>query len=57
MTATFIGNTTAFRELLSRVDGQFQKMYARRAFIHWNVNDGLETVELDEARWNMTGLI
>ena len=57
MAATFIGNTTAFRELFTRVDGQFQKMYARRAFIHWYVNEGLETVEFDEARSNMTDLI
>jgi len=57
MAATFIGNTTSFRELFTRVDGQFQKMYARRAFIHWYVNEGLETVEFDEARSNMTDLI
>jgi hypothetical protein len=31
-------------------------MYARRAFIHWYVNEGLETVEFDEARSNMTDL-
>jgi tubulin beta len=57
MAATFIGNTTAFRELFTRVDSQFQKMYARKAFIHWYVNEGLETVEFDEARSNMTDLI
>jgi tubulin beta len=57
MASTFIGNTTAFRELFTRVDGQFSKMYARRAFIHWYVNEGLETVEFDEARSNMTDLI
>jgi tubulin beta len=57
MSATFIGNTTAFRELFTRVDSQFSKMYARRAFIHWYVNEGLETVEFDEARSNMTDLI
>jgi tubulin beta len=57
MASTFIGNTTAFRELFTRVDSQFSKMYARRAFIHWYVNEGLETVEFDEARSNMTDLI
>jgi tubulin beta len=57
MASTFIGNTTAFRELFTRVDNQFSKMYARRAFIHWYVNEGLETVEFDEARSNMTDLI
>nr|AGM32401.1 beta tubulin-3 [Coptotermes formosanus] len=57
MAATFIGNSTSFRELFTRVDSQFTKMYARRAFIHWYVNEGLETVEFDEARSNMTDLI
>ena len=32
-------------------------MYARRALIHWCVNEGLETVEFDEPRSNMTDLI
>jgi tubulin beta len=57
MAATFIGNITAFRELFTRVDSQFSKMYARRAFIHWHVNEGLETVEFDEARSNVADLI
>jgi tubulin beta len=57
MGSTFIGNTTAFRELFTRVANEFSKMYARRAFINWYVNEGLETVEFDEARSNMTDLI
>nr|AIL82370.1 beta-tubulin 1 [Dientamoeba fragilis] len=57
MSATFIGNTTAFRELFTRVHTQFQKMYSRRAYIHWYVNEGLETVEFDEASSNMLDLI
>jgi tubulin beta len=57
MASTFIGNTTAFRELFTRVENQFSKMYARRAFIHWYVNEGLETVEFDEARSWMMDLI
>lgn len=57
MSAAFIGNTTAFRELFTRVDSQFTKMYSRRAFIHWFVNEGFEAVEFDEARSNMTDLI
>jgi tubulin beta len=57
MAATFVGNTTAFRELFTRIDSQFSKMHARCAFIDWYVNEGLETVEFDEARSNMTDLI
>jgi tubulin beta len=36
--ATFIGNTTAFRELFTRADGQFGKMSVRKEFIHWYLN-------------------
>lgn len=57
LSATFIGNTTAFRELFMRVDTQFKKMYNRKAYIHWYVNEGLETVEFDEASNNVTDLI
>jgi hypothetical protein len=32
-------------------------MHARHAFIHWHVNESLETVEFDEAHSNMTDLI
>jgi tubulin beta len=55
--ATFVANTTAFREPLCTIDGQFSRLYARRVFVHWYVNEGLETVEFDEARSNFTDLI
>jgi tubulin beta len=55
--ATFLGNTTAIRELFTGVDKQFSQLYARRSFVHWYRNEGLETVELDEARSNVTDLI
>jgi tubulin beta len=57
MAATHVSNTTAIREQLTTIDGKFSRMYARRSFIHWYVNEGLETVEFDEARSNMTDLI
>jgi tubulin beta len=57
MVATFIGNKNAFRELFTRLDGQFSRMYARRAFIYWYVNGSLEAIEFDEAHSNMTDLI
>jgi tubulin beta len=54
MAATFIANAAAFRKSFTRVDSQFGKMCARRAFIVWYVNEGLETVEFGEPRSNMT---
>jgi tubulin beta len=55
--ATFIGNTTTFRDLFDRVYHQVNKMYAQRGFFHWYINERFETVELDEARSNMADLI
>jgi tubulin beta len=55
--ATYVGDTTASGEPFTRDNSQFGKMYARTAFIHWYVNEILETVEFDEARSNMTDLI
>jgi tubulin beta len=57
MASTFIGNTTAIRDLFKRVGDQFSKMYSRRAFIQWYVREGIECVEFDEARSNMSDLV
>jgi tubulin beta len=55
--AAFAGDSPAFRGLFTSADSQFGKMYARGVFIHWYVNEALETIELDEARSNITDLI
>jgi tubulin beta len=57
MASTFIGNTTALRELFMRLGGQFKKLYGRRAFIHWYVNQGIEMIEFDEALSKMSDLV
>lgn len=57
VSATFVGNTTATQQIFTRIDSQFQKLYARRAFVHWYVNEGVEVVEFDEARSAMTDMI
>jgi tubulin beta len=57
MAAILIANTTAIRELFTRVDNQFRKLYERRTFVHWYVEEGLELVEFDEASSNACDLI
>jgi tubulin beta len=54
--ATFVGNSTATRELFTPLDCKFCRMYARRAFVMSYVNEGMETVEFGEARSDMTEL-
>merc|ERR1711893_573526 len=39
-----IANSTAVAEALSRIDHKFDLMYAKRAFVHWCVGEGMEEV-------------
>jgi tubulin alpha len=45
-----LANTTAIAEVWSRLDHKFDLMYAKRAFVHWYVREGMEEVEFREAR-------
>lgn len=37
-----LSNTTAIVEAWSRIDHKFDLMYAKRAFVHWYVGEGME---------------
>jgi hypothetical protein len=50
-------HATSFRELFTRVEGQFQKMYTRRAFIQSYITEGLKIVQFDKDHSSMTNFI
>ena len=40
-----ISNTTAIADAWARLDHKFDLMYAKRAFVHWYVGEGMYCIQ------------
>merc|ERR1712226_150981 len=57
ISANFICNNTSIKSMFQRLTDQFDKMFKRKAYIHFYTNEGMDEMEFCEAQNDMQDLI
>jgi tubulin beta len=50
-------NTTSISQTMQKVSDNFEKMFARKAYVHWYTGEGMDVAEFEEALMNVKDLI
>lgn len=51
-----MASSTAIKSAFDSLNRKFDRMFEKRAFIHWYLNEGMEINEFEEARHNLAVL-
>ena len=51
-----MSNSTTVSQVFNRIDYKFDLIYAKRAFVHWYVGEGMEEGEFAEAHEDLSNL-
>ncbi|KAK4337370.1 hypothetical protein RND71_043327 [Anisodus tanguticus] len=57
ISGTFIANTTSISDTFERIRANFQNMFARKAYLHWYTQEGMDQDEFTEAESNLQDLL
>jgi tubulin alpha len=53
---SMIASNTAIADAFGSLNCKFDMMFAKRAFVHWYINEGMELADFQEARYNLAAL-
>ena len=57
ISGTLIANSTSIQSSMRRLVNSFDKMYKKKAYVHWYTQEGMDLMEFEEARANINDLI
>jgi len=55
--ATLIANSTGIKKVFERISSQFRVMHAKKAYMHWYLQEGMEELEFLEAEANLEEIL
>lgn len=53
---TMLASNTSISEAFGCLNHKFDLMYAKKAFVHWFINEGMELADFEEARYDLAAL-